>query len=207
MSNPLSNSLIPSMEFDMNIAPTTFSKEKLLSIMRQDFMQEVQDTIMPQVREQIEKEKAAALVVMNEIQQKADKFQSQIERQEQVISIYKREVKAMSQEISSMAHKSVEKEEAQLEKDKKIAILEKKLAEMQLESANIRLDELDKLAKHMRDIAILKACIITISTAGLGVHTLIDECIDEDFIKRQLPEKRYHQAVNHLHDFKNNSTV
>lgn len=203
MTNPLNNSLLPSTDFDMSIASSNkFSKEELLNLMRQDLMQEVQSTIMPQVLEQIEKEKQIALTVMNDLQQKATKFESQIERQEQIISHYKRDVKALNQEISSMAHKNVQKEEQQLEKDKKIAILESKLNQMQLETANFRLDELDKLAKHNREISIIKACIITLATGGLGVHTLIDEGSNESIIRSQLPHKRYHEAVKYLQALK-----
>src|SRR5882757_4605156 len=195
----MTNSLSPSASFDLTVSqPPTFTKSELLALMRQDLMEEVQAAIMPQVMEQIEKEKQAGLVVIKELQEKTYKCDAKIERQEFALGIYKKEVKALNQEISSMAHKSVEKEEAELEKDKKIALLEKRLAEMELERANMHLDDLDKRAKHARDMALVKASIITLMTAGLGVHTLIEEGCQEAEIRSNLPSKRYHEAVKDL---------
>lgn len=195
--------LSPSRSFEMMVSePPRFTKSELMALMRQDLMQEVQDTIMPQVMEQIEKEKQAGLAVIQELQEKTYKCDAKIERQEFALGIYKKEVKSLNQEISSMAHKSVEKEEAQLEKDKKIALLERKLAEMELERANFHLDDLDRRAKNTRDMALVKASIITLMTAGLGVHTLIEEGCDESEIRSKVPDMRYHEAVKHLQERK-----
>lgn len=176
---------------------TTIPKipEEIMNYWRDNLKEELHELMKSTIVQQVE---IAAKTAMDKVEAEADKLREKIERQERTVNIYKHDVKELHKEISTMANKNVEHEDIQLEKDKKIALLEKRIAQMELQQINGVLDDLDKQARLKRDIALTKASLITLITAGMGCAVLITEGCKEHDIRRQVPDVRYHKAAESI---------